>query len=111
MSTTPQIHSDAWRQALCKDPFLFAVDRPRPLTKREISVIQKISEGLSNKEIAFELGLTPGSVHVYVHLLFKKLGLSRRLEVALWAREHQDFFGPLELRFTRKLLEIAIQRE
>ncbi|MFB1489175.1 MULTISPECIES: two-component system response regulator NarL [unclassified Thiocapsa] len=55
------------------------------LTPREREVLSLIAEGFSNKLIARELNLSPGTVKVHVKHLFKKLNLKTRVEVAVWA--------------------------
>jgi DNA-binding NarL/FixJ family response regulator len=48
------------------------------LTAREHRVAQLAAGGLSNKAIAFELGLIEGTVKVHMHSIFQKLGIRRR---------------------------------
>lgn len=96
-----------WKEARANDPFLFLAFKPRPLTVREKELIVKIAEGLRNKAIAFEMGTTPETVKCYISRLLNKLGFSSRLEVAIWAREHQDFFGPIKLRCGPAPLQIG----
>ncbi|WP_043739023.1 two-component system response regulator NarL [Thioalkalivibrio nitratireducens] len=59
------------------------------LTRREQEVLDQIAAGLSNKQIARELGLSEGTVKVHVKHLLKKLGMHSRLEAALWVVEQQ----------------------
>jgi len=40
------------------------------------------ARGLRNREIAEELGVTEGTVKVYLHSIFEKLGVSTRTELA-----------------------------
>jgi hypothetical protein len=47
-----------------------------------------VAQGLRNKEIAFSLGITEGTVKVYLYKLFRKLGITDRLDMALYARRH-----------------------
>jgi two-component system, NarL family, nitrate/nitrite response regulator NarL len=54
------------------------------LTPREGQLVAQISQGLKNKEIAFNLGIGEGTVKVYLSRLFKKLGVSDRFELALF---------------------------
>lgn len=49
-----------------------------PLTRRECAVLQLIGRGLTNKEIARELGLSVATVKHHVHNLLGKLNLPRR---------------------------------
>jgi DNA-binding CsgD family transcriptional regulator/tetratricopeptide (TPR) repeat protein len=63
-----------------------AVDEPwRPLTAREFEVARLIAEGLTNAEIADELGIAPKTASSHVEHILAKLGASRRAEIATWA--------------------------
>lgn len=54
------------------------------LTETELSIIHKISEGLSNKEISQSLFLSEGTVKNYVSDLLRKLSLRDRTQVAIF---------------------------
>ena len=54
------------------------------LTRREQQLIALVSQGLKNKEIAFALGISEGTVKVYMSRLFTKLALKDRLDLALY---------------------------
>ncbi|MFJ6784744.1 response regulator transcription factor [Streptomyces yangpuensis] len=58
------------------------------LTPRELQVAQLICQGLTNKEIAATLVVSPRTAEGHVHRLLVKLGLTSRLQIASWAREH-----------------------
>ncbi len=58
------------------------------LSYRERQVVALIQQAKSNKEIAFELSLTVGTVKEYVYHIFRKIGVSNRTELALWGREY-----------------------
>ena len=53
------------------------------LTKREADVVRLAVEGLSNREIARELGLAEHTVKNYLFRIFDKLGVSNRVELVL----------------------------
>lgn len=55
------------------------------LTEREQQTLLLIAEGLSNKLIARELGISDGTVKIHVKHLLTKLQLHSRLELAAWA--------------------------
>jgi two-component system nitrate/nitrite response regulator NarL len=61
-------------------------DRP-PLAPRERQLISFVRRGLRNREIAEHLGVTEGTVKVYLHAVFEKLGVSSRTELAIRADE------------------------
>jgi DNA-binding NarL/FixJ family response regulator len=52
------------------------------LTAREIEVVHAIRIGRSNKVIAFELGMSEGTVKAHVHNIMRKIGAANRTEVA-----------------------------
>lgn len=54
------------------------------LTSTEQAIIQKISEGLSNKEIAQELFLGEGTVKNYISEILSKLSLRDRTQIAIF---------------------------
>ena len=56
------------------------------LTPSERRVLQLINEGLSNKEIARELGIAVATVKHHVHSILSKLGVHRREEAAAFFR-------------------------
>ena len=61
---------------------------PRPaLSPRERQLIRLVRKGLGNREIAEQLGVTEGTVKVYLHAVFEKLGVSSRTELAIRADE------------------------
>ena len=63
-----------------------AVDEPwRPLTAREFAVARLVSDGLTNGEIAAELGIAPKTASSHIEHILAKLGASRRAEIAAWA--------------------------
>jgi DNA-binding NarL/FixJ family response regulator len=55
------------------------------LTPRERQLVVLVAQGLKNKEIAYTLGVTEGTVKVYLCRLFEKTGANDRLELALFA--------------------------
>jgi two-component system nitrate/nitrite response regulator NarL len=48
------------------------------LSPREREVAVLITRGLSNKEVARELGVSDGTVKIHVHSIFQKLGAKSR---------------------------------
>ena len=69
---------------------LLASDPPiEPLTPRQSEILESISRGLSNSDIAKELGITPTTVREYTIALFQKIGAANRSEaVAIALRKH-----------------------
>jgi DNA-binding NarL/FixJ family response regulator len=58
------------------------------LTDRECQVIQLICEGLPNKGIADRLAISEATVRHHLTAIFSKLGLTSRLELVIYAYQH-----------------------
>lgn len=61
--------------------------RHMQLAPRERQLIGFVRKGLRNREIAEQLGVTEGTVKVYLHAIFEKLGVATRTELAIRADE------------------------
>jgi len=57
------------------------------LTARERQLIELVRRGLRNRDIAAEIGVTEGTVKVYLHGIFDKFGVDNRTELAMRAPE------------------------
>ena len=55
------------------------------LSPREQEVVHWVAEGLTNREIADRLGLTENTIKNYMFRIFEKLGISKRVELVLYA--------------------------
>lgn len=53
------------------------------LTRREKEVASLVKRGLSNKEIAIELGISPATVKNHVHMILEKLDMPRRSSIGM----------------------------
>ncbi len=58
-----------------------------PLSERELEVLRLVTVGMSNREIAAELVISPGTAKTHVHHLCGKLGVRNRTEAAMRAKE------------------------
>ena len=72
---------------------MFANERygTRVPSQREQRVIELVAQGLKNSEVAHEIGTTEHVVKNYLRVIYDKLGLWNRVELALWyeARRHE----------------------
>jgi DNA-binding CsgD family transcriptional regulator len=57
------------------------------ISPRELTVLQHLAAGQSNKEIARALGVSPNTVKTHTAKLYEKLGASRRTDAVARARE------------------------
>ncbi len=63
--------------------------RPGGLTARECEVLRLLAMGLSNKQIAEQLVLSPFTVNRHTQSIYDKLGISSRSAATRFAVEHQ----------------------
>ncbi len=72
-----------------------APDELATLTDRERDVLAALARGLSNRDIAAELGITERTARTHVSNILAKLGLSSRTQAALLAsgRDHERAHG------------------
>ena len=49
------------------------------LTERETEVVALVCDGYPNKEIGHQLNLSEGTVKQYLHTVYQKLGVQRRV--------------------------------
>jgi DNA-binding NarL/FixJ family response regulator len=57
----------------------------REPTFRDKQVIELVRQAKLNKEIAHELHLTEGTIKEYLNRIFRKVGVTNRTELAVWA--------------------------
>lgn len=62
-------------------------DNKKELTLKEIEVVKMISQGLTSKEIADKMFLSPRTVETHRHNILKKLGFSNAAQLTSWAAE------------------------
>jgi DNA-binding NarL/FixJ family response regulator len=65
-----------------------AKDLIEPLTEREEEVLRLIATGMSNRDIATVLFIAESTVKTHVEHIIGKLGVSDRVQAAVWAARH-----------------------
>lgn len=60
-----------------------------PLSEREIAIISRLSQGMSNREVADDLALAEGTVRNYVSAILSKLHAANRIQAINLARRHK----------------------
>jgi DNA-binding NarL/FixJ family response regulator len=99
--------------ALRREAMVRVVSSPgmKSLAAREFQVADLVAEGLPNREVALKLGLTEHTVSNYLFRIYNKLGISSRVELALYVmkdRERPDAASGCE---NGSRLEIEIARQ
>jgi len=60
----------------------------RVLTARELDIVRMVATGMRNRQIGEQLSISEGTVKIHLHSIYAKLGVSGRVELTLYAREH-----------------------
>jgi len=63
------------------------------LSPREREVAALVARGLTNPEIALSLGLSASTVEHYVETAMRKAGVTNRVSLAMWLRDHAERAG------------------
>ncbi len=76
--------------SVCQVPSLRVVNAngEKLLTSREEQVVALVADGLSNRGVATEQGLSEHTVKKYLFRIFEKLGISNCVELVLYAVHH-----------------------
>ena len=62
-----------------------AVTPAEPLTERELDVARLVAAGKTNVQIGADLFIAPGTVKTHIANIQRKLGVSNRVGIAVWA--------------------------
>ncbi|MEK9712408.1 MAG: LuxR C-terminal-related transcriptional regulator [Thalassolituus sp.] len=60
------------------------------LTKREEQILRLTATGATNTEVAEALNVSMHTVKTHVYNLFKKIGVTNRIQAVNWAKEHME---------------------
>lgn len=74
-----------WIDAPIRERLLDSEPAGGTLSERECEVVRLVQQGLKNRDIAARLQLTEGTVKVFLHRIFAKIGVSSRTELAMKA--------------------------
>ena len=69
-------------------PALPRVGDPSGLTRREVEILQLVSEGHSNSQVATMLWITEQTVKFHLSNIYRKLDVANRTEASRWAQLH-----------------------
>lgn len=68
------------------------------LTPRETKVVHHLAEGMTTREISEKLQVTEHTIRNYLSIIYDKLGVSTRVELALYAVTREDMIDPANIR-------------
>ena len=66
------------------------VDRSRGFTDREIEILQLLTEGWCNKQIAQRLGITIRTVKFHTNNIYSKIAVGSRAEAIAWTWKQRE---------------------
>ena len=61
------------------------------MTPREAQISLLVSEGLPNKLVAWQLNMAQGTVKIYLHNIYEKLGIPNRTALYALTTPHRDW--------------------
>jgi len=67
---------------------IFYIQERTNLTGREIEILQMVSMGIKNEEIAEKMFIAPNTVKTHLYNIYKKINVKNRLQAALWAAKN-----------------------
>lgn len=70
-----------------------APDRWPSLTRSEVRAVELVARGLTNKEVAHELVVSPHTVDAHLKHVYTKLGIHSRVELTVIAMQHRASMG------------------
>jgi DNA-binding NarL/FixJ family response regulator len=66
----------------------FYFKRADPLTERELDVLNQLGKGITNKQIARALSISPGTVKTHTLSIYLKLDVKTRTEAVVQAKTY-----------------------
>jgi len=63
------------------------IEQKNELSEHQKNILALLAQGHANKSIAFELGISEGTVKQHIHTIYKKLGISSRTQALLKAQD------------------------
>lgn len=65
----------------------YALGNGLSLSARQIGVLQQLGQGLSNKQIAHNLGVAEPTVKMHISALLRAFGVQNRVQILIKAKE------------------------
>jgi DNA-binding NarL/FixJ family response regulator len=69
----------------------------RHLTLREKQIVDLVRQAKLNKEIAYLLHLSEGTIKEYLNKIFRKLDVKNRTDLAVWSLTHPSECKPIRV--------------
>ena len=64
-----------------------SVDRPKLLTSRQTEVLGLVAKGFSNKQIAYQIGVSEATVKLHINALLRAVGACNRTQAVIIAQK------------------------
>jgi len=77
--------SQGGREQVSRSAPLTGSGRSQAPSPREVEILQRLLQGVPNRTIAHELGITETTIKVHLKSLWGKIGVSNRTQAAVWA--------------------------
>lgn len=87
----------------CRKPKEQAPRLGKALSFRERQIAALVWDAKANKEIAYELHLTEGTVKEYLNHIYAKLGIGDRMQLMRWWLEHESTYHDCSQCLLRKI--------
>ena len=65
----------------------YALENGLFLSPRQVAVLEQLAQGLSNKQIAHELGIAEPTIKMHVSALLRALGVQNRVQILIKAKQ------------------------
>jgi DNA-binding CsgD family transcriptional regulator len=88
-----------------------AAAEPGGLTRREVDVLRLAARGLTTRQIADRLFISPKTADHHIQHIYGKIGVSTRAAAALWAMQLMDVREGWDVEFWIRGMEAALQHK
>ena len=65
----------------------YALENGLFLSRRQVAVLQQLALGLSNKQIAHELGIAEPTIKMHISSMLRSLGVQNRVQILIKAKQ------------------------
>lgn len=81
------------------------------LSTRQLDILNLLAQGLDNRAMAAQLGLSIKTIETHLTRLYRQLGVQSRLEAAHFAHQHPDLLTPVSQSAPQPLTQTVLPQE